>query len=654
VVEKLVFYFALGTLVTFPGYADFEAGLAAYDRHDYAAAAQEWQPIAQAGDANAQYNMGLLFASGQGGPQDYRKAAEWYRKAAEQGVVAAEYNLGVLYANGQGVPRSDQDAAEWLQKAAENGVVSAAASLGDIYSDDKGALHNFEQAAKWYRIAAEKGVASAQFGLGLMYDLGQGVAQDYQQAIDWYTKAAEAGYAPAMTNLGILYYNAQGGKRDLVQAYAWIERAKKLGEPRADELIETTAERMNKRDVKRAEALVDEWHPSNHPKPELEEAKLFKQPAAAPASGAPASGAPASGMPAGTSPASAVPVNSPANGAPINHDSADHKAGTATQDVWTGVDRVIAIGDIHGDFEQFVKVLQSADLIDASGNWMGGKAHLVQTGDVAGRGPDARAIMDLLMKLEKQAADAGGGVHALIGNEEAMDISGDLRDVSSAELAAFHTGTETAPDGAHPPGYAQWREAFGPNGVYGHWIRSHNTAIKIDRTLFVHAGISSKYADWSLERINDDVRQELNDVSPLDGGMVKDDAGPLRWPDLARGDETRLAPLVDQLLKHFDVDRIVIGHTNASGAITPRFGGKVLLIDIGLSRTDNHLPAVGCLEIDQNHAYALDRGQGIELPSDENGPDMLRYLKQAAALDPKPSPLEPRIRALEASRAPGN
>src|SRR5689334_20768694 len=83
--------------------ADFQAGLDAYNRGDYATALREWQPLADKGEAHSQYNLGLLYARALGVPRDYAKAAEWYRKAAEQGVPAAEYNLGVIYANGQGV-----------------------------------------------------------------------------------------------------------------------------------------------------------------------------------------------------------------------------------------------------------------------------------------------------------------------------------------------------------------------------------------------------------------------------------------------------------------------------------------------------------------------------------------------------------------------
>ncbi|HEY1339816.1 MAG TPA: metallophosphoesterase [Bryobacteraceae bacterium] len=674
--------------------ADFKTGLDAYNRGDFATALAEWQPIAERGDPNAQYNLGLLYARGQGVPQDYAKAAEWYGKAADGGVPAAEYNLGLMYANGQGVKQDSAEAAKWFQKAAEQDVTDAVTGLGNIYYEGQGSFRNYSEAEKWYRKAAENGVASAAFSIGVMYDIGQGVEKNYDEALKWYRQAADDGYPAAVANIGILYYNGQGVKRDLVQAYAWFARAQKLGDPRAGELVNSCTNKMQPRDIKKAQALVAQWQP--HPKPAVQtaETQLFKAPpaeadratalasASAAASPAPApagatnaapgaptpapaevtTAAPASATPATGTPAPAAP---PAVAPAAIHNPPEERV----QDVWTGVDRVIAVGDIHGDYEQFAKVLHSAGLIDGRANWVGGRTHLVQTGDVVDRGPDSRAIMDLLIKLEKQAAAAGGGVHALIGNHEAMDVYGDLRFVSPAEFAAFRTDGATvdssfdyrkaltapadrvesgtpAPDMSKSPGFAEHRAAFGPNGAYGRWIRSHNAAIKIDRTLFVHAGLGPKYADWSLERINSEVRAELNDLTRLHGGVALDEEGPLWYTGLAKGDEQKLEPVVDGLLKHFDVDRIVIGHTYADGAITPRFGGKVTLIDIGLSRIYDNIGKLGCLEIDHGQVYALHRGQRLYLPKDENGPDMLRYLKQAAALDPQPSPLEERIRKI--------
>ncbi len=100
------------------------------------------------------------------------------------------------------------------------------------------------------------------------------------------------------------------------------------------------------------------------------------------------------------------------------------------------VPRVVAIGDVHGDFATFVSVLQQAGVIDAKRKWKGGTTVLVQTGDVPDRGPQSRKVMDLLMDLEKQARKAGGQVHALLGNHEVMNMLGDLRYVSPEEYAS--------------------------------------------------------------------------------------------------------------------------------------------------------------------------------------------------------------------------
>ena len=123
--------------------ADFKTGLDAYNRGDFAAALSEWQPIATAGDPHAEYNLGLLYARGQGVPQDYKQAVAWYQKAAEQGVAAAQYNLGVMYANGQGVAANPQEASKWFLKAAEQGVSDAANGLGRMYYEGEGAFRNY-------------------------------------------------------------------------------------------------------------------------------------------------------------------------------------------------------------------------------------------------------------------------------------------------------------------------------------------------------------------------------------------------------------------------------------------------------------------------------------------------------------------------------
>src|SRR5437763_17144309 len=99
--------------------------------------------------------------------------------------------------------------------------------------------------------------------------------------------------------------------------------------------------------------------------------------------------------------------------------------------------RVVAIGDIHGDFDAFAGIVQRAQLVDPSLRWAGGNATLVQTGDFLDRGPKARAVMDLLMSLQKDAPRQSGKVIVLMGNHEAMNLYGDLRYVSDKDYASF-------------------------------------------------------------------------------------------------------------------------------------------------------------------------------------------------------------------------
>jgi hypothetical protein len=327
------------------------------------------------------------------------------------------------------------------------------------------------------------------------------------------------------------------------------------------------------------------------------------------------------------------------------------------------VDRIIAVGDVHGDYDQLVAVLKSAKLIDDATNWIGGKTHLVQTGDILDRGGRSRDVMDLLMKLQGQAEAAGGRVHCLLGNHEVMNLYGDLRYVSPGEYASYRTddsaklrdaefeksGTSLSREEwnrQHPLGYFEQRAAFAPDGVYGKWLRGLNTEIRINDTLFVHSGIGPKYVAMSMDEMNKRVREELNNPAKLQGGIVTDQEGPFWYRDLAKGNEAKLSTVVDATLENDRAHREAFGHTYADAAITPRFGGKVIMLDIGLPRVYDNVSKIGCLEIDGDKAYALHRGHKLELPSDENGPDMLRYLKEAAALDPAPSPLAARIEKL--------
>ena len=114
-------------------------------------------------------------------------------------------------------------------------------------------------------------------------------------------------------------------------------------------------------------------------------------------------------------------------------------AAQSIQDEWEDVERLVVVGDIHGDYDNYIKVLREAGIINRRGNWTGDETHLVQVGDIPDRGPDTTKIINHLQKLERQALRDGGYVHVLIGNHEFMNVTGDLRYVHPGEYESLTT-----------------------------------------------------------------------------------------------------------------------------------------------------------------------------------------------------------------------
>src|SRR5262245_20748127 len=271
----------------------------------------------------------------------------------------------------------------------------------------------------------------------------------------------------------------------------------------------------------------------------------------------------------------------------------------------TGVERIVAIGDVHGAYDRFVAILKVASVVDDRLRWSGGKAHLVQLGDVVDRGPDSRKALDLLQRLEGEAARAGGRVHALLGNHEAMRILGDLRYVTPGEYERF---TNQQPEetrrryvqanGASaaeqdrmlkdtPLRIVEMRQAFGRDGEYGKWLRTLDAVAKINGILFLHGGISPAVAAMPCETINATVRRELTAdldktrAAPLQSLTARED-GPLWYRGLAQQPDA-FEPEVDQILSMQNARAIVVAHTVAADSrLRVRFGGKVVQLDTGM------------------------------------------------------------------------
>lgn len=324
--------------------------------------------------------------------------------------------------------------------------------------------------------------------------------------------------------------------------------------------------------------------------------------------------------------------------------------------------RIVAVGDVHGDLEAFRRILAEAGIVDAAGGWIGADAILVQTGDLIDRGPSMRGTLDFVMALERSAAARGGRVVSLLGNHEVMNMAGDLRYVAAANYAEFadagsekrradawvevrdlrkrrarQLGQPEPPSGAeekaawfqaHPPGFLEHQEAFGPDGVYGRWLRARPACVVVQGTVFLHGGLAPALAGISADEID---RRVHEDLAALDadrklfvaqglilpffdlpettaavrealaapeksgqravyehfvdwhGWTMNSPEGPLWFRGFAEWSDAEGAPQVARLLSRAGVQRAVVGHTSQKdGHIRVRFGGTLFLIDTGM------------------------------------------------------------------------
>ena len=288
--------------------------------------------------------------------------------------------------------------------------------------------------------------------------------------------------------------------------------------------------------------------------------------------------------------------------------------------------RIVAIGDVHGASTEFASILQRAGLIDQGRRWTGGDAILVQTGDMTDRGTGMREALDLLMALESQAQRARGRVQMVLGNHEVMNMLGQMRDASPEIFATFG-------------GEAAMREAFGPKGHYGQWLRRKAMIAVIDDTIFMHAGINPEYTQESIDELNrrvrrdieawdtgvrllvsrklvpespdfrqaiDAARAEIERINLLHAqGKTPPDAaevaalilpvanivssalfhadGPLWFRGFSSWSDQEGEPKISELLKRLRAKRFVTGHSvQAEGRIRERFARTLFLIDTGM------------------------------------------------------------------------
>jgi Calcineurin-like phosphoesterase len=249
-------------------------------------------------------------------------------------------------------------------------------------------------------------------------------------------------------------------------------------------------------------------------------------------------------------------------------------------------ERVVAVGDLHGDLASTREALRLAGAIDEQDRWIGGKLVLVQVGDQLDRGDDEPEILVLLERLAQEAVKSGGAVHVLNGNHELMNAVGDLRYVTTDGMRDY--ANVPVPASAHlPPGFpaeARGRaSAFAPGSELARKLAERNTIVIVGDTVFAHAGVLQKHVRYGVGRINDEVRRFLRGESPSLPEIVASDDAPV-WTRVYGGptsDET--CDELEAVLTALEVKRMVIGHTVQQTGVTSECGGHVYRVDVGLS-----------------------------------------------------------------------
>ena len=353
--------------------------------------------------------------------------------------------------------------------------------------------------------------------------------------------------------------------------------------------------------------------------------------------------------------------------------------------------RVVAFGDVHGAFDDWTQMLQEVGVVDAKLNWAGGNTHLVSLGDLIDRGPGSRKVVELLMKLDAQAEQAGGAVHLVLGNHEVMVMTGDLRYVSVAEFAAF-AGDETAaereqlfadyrrfnPGGddadvrrvfndQYPPGFLALRKAFSQDGAIGSWLLQQPFVIRVNDKVYMHGGIASDVSEDSLKDLNGKLQGELREF--LDSMDTLRAAGVMPWhvsyndrlgflnaraEEFVAANPKKQADWFPALQQVFEAQKAFVFsedspnwyrgtamcHPYSESFNTERFlkrvGAKQLVMGHTPTRGDVHVRMDGlAIRLDTGMLKSVYKGRASALVS-QGGTDYVHYLGSSAKASPVP------------------
>ena len=268
--------------------------------------------------------------------------------------------------------------------------------------------------------------------------------------------------------------------------------------------------------------------------------------------------------------------------------------------------RIVALGDLHGDLGATRQALRLAGAIDDSDHWIGGELIVVQTGDQLDRGDQEQAILELLDRLQDEARAAGGALHVLNGNHELMNVRLDLRYVTEGGYADFQDAVVITEEDslllAHEPDHRARVAAFRPGGPYALLLAERPVVLVIDGNVFVHGGLLPMHLDYGVERLNREVRQWL-----LGEGEAPDFIHTSESPTWTReysdevDDEDCLQ--LNDVLERLGAVRMIVGHSVQEDGITPLCEGRVWCIDAGMS--EYYGSRIEVLEIDGDELRVL-------------------------------------------------
>jgi hypothetical protein len=259
-------------------------------------------------------------------------------------------------------------------------------------------------------------------------------------------------------------------------------------------------------------------------------------------------------------------------------------------------ERVVAIGDLHGDLTATRVALRLAGVIDEEIRWAGGATVLVQTGDQLDRGDDELEILDLLDSLAEQARAVGGAVHVLNGNHELMNVEQDLRYVTLGGFLDFLPTSIDDPETAAPQlvvdAVHERLTACRPGRHFAMRLADRNVVAVIGDTVFVHGGVLPHVVDYGVERLNQEARAWVRNERPHPPEILLDSDGPVWSRHYSDDPDTEDCRLLEEALRGLAARRMVVGHTVQEEGISSACGGMVWRIDVGLSRHYGGRPAV--------------------------------------------------------------